>query len=140
LALAFLFLAQKGEGDFEAACFFLGDKEKAIWLIYKNYNKTNYSPGILTQVMNENRATWASIHGDPPASFTSPLQGFYFWGNFFWWGRDFPYWYRLAGCFLGKVLQMLGTQLFKVLGGLLRQAKRFTLGFIVISDRNYLPK
>jgi hypothetical protein len=36
LAQAFLFLAQKvGEGDFEAAHFFLGDKGKAILLKYK---------------------------------------------------------------------------------------------------------
>jgi hypothetical protein len=83
--------------------------------------------------MNENRATQASIRGDTPASFTAPLPGFHFWENFFWWGRDFPYWCRLAGCFLRRVLQMLGTQLFKVLGVLLRPAKRFTLGFIVIS-------
>jgi hypothetical protein len=92
--------------------FFSGDEGKAILLKYKNYNKTNHSPGTLTKVVNENRATRASIHSDPPASFTG----------------------------LRKVLQMLGTQLFKVLGVLLRLAKRFTLGFIVISASLLLAK
>jgi hypothetical protein len=45
--------------------------------------------------VNENRATRASIRGDPPISFTGPHLGFHFWGNFFWWG-DFLYWCSLV--------------------------------------------